>query len=118
MQAALNYTDSQQQDVLHLRRLFYGKRGQLARERAAILEQLPAACKPAQSQPFHLDIRNTAAKLAEATQFADQLSANRLQETQAFMSCGLCLYRCVSLQFAASCAPTLLVALNTTSAAV
>jgi len=43
LQAILRFTDSQQQDMLHLRRLFYGKLGQLARERASILQQVDAA---------------------------------------------------------------------------
>ena len=40
VQEVINFTDSQQQDMLHLRRLFYGKLGQLARERASILQQV------------------------------------------------------------------------------
>lgn len=38
----MNYSEDQQQDMLHLRRLVYGKLGQLSRVRAAIMAHMPA----------------------------------------------------------------------------
>ncbi|DBA68451.1 TPA: hypothetical protein ACH3X2_013743 [Trebouxia sp. C0005] len=42
MQVAIDFSNSQQEDMLHLRCLLYGKLGQLSRARAAIMDQLPA----------------------------------------------------------------------------
>ncbi|KAA6423291.1 MAG: hypothetical protein FRX49_06743 [Trebouxia sp. A1-2] len=39
---AIDFSNSQQEDMLHLRCLLYGKLGQLSRARAAIMDQLPA----------------------------------------------------------------------------
>ncbi|KAL0048944.1 hypothetical protein WJX82_002927 [Trebouxia sp. C0006] len=101
----LNFTDNQQQDMLHLRRLFYGKLGQLARERASILQQVDAAepsGQPSQPMPFNLGFRHTADKLTETKELADQLCANRAEESQTYMYSIVCLYRCIqsSLQHA------------------
>lgn len=101
----LGFTDSQQQDMLYLRRLFYGKLGQLARERASILQQVDAAepCgQPSQPMPFNLGFRHTADKLTETQELADQLCANRAEESRTYMYCVVCLYRCIqsSLQHA------------------
>jgi len=100
LQEALKYTDSQQQDMLHLRRLFYGKLGQLSRERASILKQVELAgvtCQPSQPMPFNRGFIHTVDKLTETKEFADQLCANRAEESRTYMYCGICLYRCVSL---------------------
>ncbi|DBA68459.1 hypothetical protein WJX79_009497 [Trebouxia sp. C0005] len=101
----LRFTDSQQQDMLYLRRLFYGKLGQLARERASILQQVDAAepsGQPSQPMPFNLGFRHTVDKLTEAKELADQLCANRAEESRTYMYCVVCLYRCIqsSLQHA------------------
>ena len=40
MQASLQFTPDQKQDLLHLRRLFLAKVGQLARQRQALLERI------------------------------------------------------------------------------
>lgn len=100
--AATNFTESQQQDMLHLRRLFFGKLGQLSRVRAAIMKQMPAAVQPCPVLPFNLDFKSTANKLAETKEWADQLCANRAEESRAFLTCGFCLYRGIqtSLQHA------------------
>ncbi|DBA92181.1 hypothetical protein WJX77_001073 [Trebouxia sp. C0004] len=100
--AATNFTESQQQDMLHLRRLFFGKLGQLSRVRAAIMKQMPAALQPRPVLPFNLDFKSTTNKLAETKEWADQLCANRAEESRAFLTCGFCLYRGIqtSLQHA------------------
>ena len=41
LQAAMQYTEAQQQDLMLLRRLFYGKLGVLARERKECLRRVP-----------------------------------------------------------------------------
>ena len=100
MQAALKYTDTQEQDILHLRRLFYSKLGQLARQRAALLRKVPGAGsdmlhhKPV---TFNHGYQHVADKLIETTEVAERLCANRHEESQAYMYCGFCLFRCVSL---------------------
>ena len=99
MQEALKYTESQQQDILHLRRLFYSKLGQLARQRAALLQKVPGAgselvhYKPV---TFNHGYQHVAGKLVETTEVTEQLCANRYEESQVYMYCGFCLFRCVS----------------------
>ncbi len=41
LQAAMQFTEAQQQDLMLLRRLFYGKLGVLARERKECLKRMP-----------------------------------------------------------------------------
>ena len=52
----MDYSESQQQDMLHLRRLLYGKLGQLSRARAAMMAQMPAAVQHDAVLPFNLDM--------------------------------------------------------------
>lgn len=85
--------------MLRLRRLFYGKLGQLARQRAALLRRVPNAGSELQHTKaitFNHGYRYTADKLVETTEVAEQLCANRFEETQVYMYCGFCLFRCVS----------------------
>jgi len=97
MQATLQLTDAQQQDMLHLRRCLYSKVGQLSRERDAIMSSTPAAAQPTHSQPFQLDFKHTADKLAETKEWADALCTNRANESRAFVYAKICLSRGVSL---------------------
>ncbi len=100
-QAALNYTDSQKQDLLLLRRLFYSKMGQLSRERDALLGQMPAAsatCQPSQPAPFGGSTKQLAnSKAAEPRTLTDLLYANRVEESRAYMYGGFVLHRCVRI---------------------
>ena len=99
MQVALQYTEAQEQDLLHLRRLFYGKLGQLARERAALLSKMPAACNVAENNEpisFHLGYRHVADQFALTKEVSDQLCANHAEESSVYMAHGFCLFRCVS----------------------
>ena len=41
MQSAVDLTEAQQRDMLYLRRLFFSKLGQLARERKDMIGKLP-----------------------------------------------------------------------------
>lgn len=97
MQATLQLTDAQQQDMLHLRRCLYIRVGQLSRERDAIMSTMPAAAQPTHSQPFQLDLKHTADKLAETKEWADALCTNRANESRAFVYAKICLSRGVSL---------------------
>ena len=57
MQVAIDYTPCQIRDLLHLRRLFYGRLGQLLRQRQALLDEMPAAGDKTDStkpKPFRL----------------------------------------------------------------
>lgn len=93
--AALEYTDSQQQDALHLRRMFCGKLGQLARDRASIMSQMSGACQLSHPQPVTLDFKHTAARIAETKDYAAKLCANRAEERQAFIYCAVCFLCCI-----------------------
>lgn len=97
LQATLQLTDAQQQDMLHLRRCLYRKVGQLSRERDAIMSSMPAASQPTHSQPFQLDFKHTTDKLAETKVWADALCTNRANEARAYVYAKLCLSRGVSL---------------------
>ena len=96
MQAFMQYTQQQEEDVLHLRRLFYSNLAQLSRQRADLLNQLTHACEPGSSKPpkFHLvDLNRTAAATATTKELSDGLCANRVEESQTFMYVGMSLYR-------------------------
>lgn len=100
LQEALKYTESQQQDLLHLRRLFYSKLGHLARRRAALLQKVPGAGSGLvhyKAVTFNHGYQHVADKLVETTEVTEQLCANRYEESQVYMYCGFCLFRCVSL---------------------
>ena len=98
MQVALKYTEAQEQDLLHLRRLFYGKLGQLARERAALLSKMPVVCSVTEreSVSFHLGYHHVNDQLAQTKEVSDQLCANHAEESSVYMAHGFCLFRCVS----------------------
>ena len=49
--------------------------------------------------PFNLGFRHTADKLTETKELADQLCANRAEESWTYMYCVVCLYCCVSLLY-------------------
>lgn len=49
--------------------------------------------------PFNLGFRHTADKLAETKELADQLCANRPEESRTYMYSIVCLYRYVSLPY-------------------
>ena len=75
MQAAIDLTEAQQLDLMHLRRLFYGRIGQLLRERKTLLARVDTDTKELwaqQSPPGSADI-------------AKQLRANGLAEYRTYM---------------------------------
>lgn len=72
MQDALEFTDGQAKDLLHLRRRMLHKQGQLTREREALLAKL--ACNRLE----HMD--HASDKLAELRQWSAQLNRNGAAE--------------------------------------
>lgn len=93
----MQFSESQQQDMLHLRRCFYGKVGQLARARAAIMDQMPAAVQPSLALSPDLNSKCSAKQFGETKEWADQLCANQAEQNQAYLFCTICLGRGVSL---------------------
>lgn len=78
--------------MLHLRRVFYGKLGQLLRQRDEILQQQP---KPGLPEPFNLDFKYAAMRDKEALDFTNRLTANRAEENRTYIYTGMCFF-CVS----------------------
>ena len=93
----MKFTEAQEQDLLHLRRLFYGKLGQLSRERAALLKQMPAPAQHSEAVSFHRGFRNVAEQLALTKEVSDQLCANHAAESSVYQIHGFCMFRCVRL---------------------
>ncbi|DBB00508.1 hypothetical protein WJX82_001772 [Trebouxia sp. C0006] len=73
--AAMQHTDSQTQDWLHLRQLFYFKIGQLARERKALLINM-TQCQ--------MDMGHANDKLTQMTKWSDHLRENGAEEYRSF----------------------------------
>ena len=96
LQLALDYTEAQELDLLHLRRLFYGKLGQLGRERAALMGKMPSSVQSSQPVSFHLGFQHVAKQLAVTKEVADQLCANHAEESFVYQAHGFCIFRCVS----------------------
>ncbi|DBA92180.1 TPA: hypothetical protein ACH3X1_015893 [Trebouxia sp. C0004] len=86
---AMDFSMSQQEDMLHLRRLFYGKLGQLARARAAVMDRLAAEVQHISDLPFNKAVTHD---LADTTDWADQLCANGAEESRAHLFCAVALY--------------------------
>ena len=76
LQAAMQYTESQIQDLLHLRRLFIHRIGQLARERKTLLDGM-AQCKTNMSQVCD--------KVCEVSKWSDLLRENGDEEHRSYM---------------------------------
>ena len=93
MQAFMQYSQQQEQDILHLRRLFYSKLGQLSRQRADLLDQLTQACEAGNGKPPNLvNLNRTTTATATTKELSDGLCANRAEESQSFMYVGISLY--------------------------
>ena len=80
-QIAMDYTESQVADILHLRRLLFRKQGQLARERRALLSKIE--CSSTEG------LQNAGEKFSELTQCSEQLRQNGAMEYRAYIEyCG------------------------------
>lgn len=86
---AYDFTPSQTRDLLSLRRLFYGRVGQLVRERQALLAKMPVAGEITQrmkSQPVKVSFHEASDALGEMTETAAKLRTNALAESNAYKS--------------------------------
>ena len=72
LQKAVELTDGQTDDILHLRRVLRCKQGQMARERKALLSKM--ACNQVESMDHVSD------KFSELTQWSEQLRMNAVEE--------------------------------------
>lgn len=82
----LNLQEDQVQDVLYLRQLFYGKLGQLSRQRQVLLDQL-IECHQAASTP--LDKSTGLNRLAEALRKNAAEEYRTVLEFAAAFHCGV-----------------------------
>ena len=83
LQAAMQFTEAQQQDLMLLRRLFYGKLGVLARERKECLRRVPlgAAMTDHEVNGRLAEVLSTAQELRDITAAEFQ---TKLQFTSAY----------------------------------
>lgn len=83
LQAAMQYTEAQQQDLMLLRRLFYGKLGVLARQRKQCLHRVPleAAMTDSDVNSRLAEVVTTAQELRDITAAEFQ---TKLQLTSAY----------------------------------
>ena len=90
LQAAMQYTESQIQDLLHLRRLFIQRIGQLARERKSLLDNM-AQCKT--------NMGHVCDKVCEVSKWSELLRENGDEEHRSYMQIITASCRGVSLLF-------------------
>ncbi|KAL3132930.1 hypothetical protein ABBQ38_006844 [Trebouxia sp. C0009 RCD-2024] len=81
---AVELSEAQIQDLLHLRRLFCGKIGQLGRARKALMSQLPSES---------IGASHASDKLDQVTSLAEQLRANGSEEYRTYMQYASTFYR-------------------------
>ena len=91
LQAALQLTEAQQVDLIHLRRLFYGRVGALARERRQLLLKLPVS-GASESAP------EASSRLADVRTVAQQLQDNSCTEFRMYLQLTSAYRRGVSKQ--------------------
>ena len=97
----MKHTEAQEQDLLHLRRLFYSKLGQMSRERAALLKRMPAPAQPNEAISFRHGFQYVADQHALTKEVSDQLCANHAEERSVYQRYVFCMFRCVSLALTA-----------------
>ena len=76
MQESMQYTERQVQDIMYLRRLFYHKLGQLARERQALLHNM---------MHNRMDMGHVSDKLTETDRWSIELRENGAEEYRAYL---------------------------------
>lgn len=89
-QAAIDLTEPQQLDLMHLRRIFYGRLGQLLRERKQLLSKLSGDTS---------DLYRTIEAVPESTDIAPQLRDNGLAEYRVYCQFASAFFRGVSLLY-------------------
>ncbi|DBA95502.1 TPA: hypothetical protein ACH3X3_013360 [Trebouxia sp. C0006] len=82
--ATMQHSDPQIQDLLYLRQLFYGKLGQLARERTALLSHMTC---------YKIDESHVSDKVTQLTQWSEQLRENAAEEHQSYKQFSSAFYR-------------------------
>lgn len=88
LQNTVELSEEQIQDLLHLRRLFCGKIGQLARARRSLLSQLPSES---------IGMSHASDKLDQVTSLAEQLRVNGSEEYRTYMQFASTFYRGVGV---------------------
>ncbi|DBA92646.1 hypothetical protein WJX77_002725 [Trebouxia sp. C0004] len=94
--ATMNFTPSQAKDLLQLRRLLYGRTGQLLRERQALLNRMSVAEQKAQlimSQPVKLGYCRASDALGEMTKIAEQLHSNAMDDRKSYKTFSSAFFR-------------------------
>ena len=92
----MQHTDSQMLDLMLLRKLFYHKIGQLARERRTLLSYM-TQCK--------VDMSHVSDKFSAMTQWSDQLRENGLEEYRTYLPYASIFYRGVCQHTSFVCRP-------------
>ena len=92
MQAVLQFTASQKDDLSHLRRIFHGKLGQLARQRTDILQRMSNS---------ELSLRNIedirdGGRHTQLEELAVQLRQNGMEDYRTHVQCTAIMYDGVS----------------------
>ncbi|DBB14398.1 TPA: hypothetical protein ACH3X3_004698 [Trebouxia sp. C0006] len=98
--ATMDFTPSQKKDLLQLRRLLYGRTGQLLRERQALLNRMSDAEQKAQvimSQPVRLGYCRASDALGEMTKIAEQLHSNAMDDRKSYKTFSSAFFRGVCL---------------------
>lgn len=90
LQPKMEYTEAQVQDLLHLRRLYYGKLGQLYRQRKELRSQVPLACMGEVEGICATDNYTLLSGLAE------KLRVNAAEEYSVFLQSFCAIFRGVS----------------------
>ena len=80
MQTAMELSESQIADILHLRKLLYCKQGQLARERQALVAKMDAVSV--------CNIEGIGEKFAQLSQCSEQLQNNGAEEYRIWVEFG------------------------------
>ena len=94
VQAALQLTASQKDDLMHLRRLFYGKVAQIARQRRDILKRMASS---------ELDLMRKNNKNLELEELTTQLRQNGMEDYRTHIQCTAVMYDGVRLLPCSSC---------------
>ncbi len=81
MQAVVAYIPAQVKDLLHLRKLFYSKVGQLCRDRKALLRHMADE----QDVGANIGLDDVSVRLSEVSDLAEQLRANGADEYRTYM---------------------------------
>lgn len=94
LQPRKQFSEAQVRDVLHIRRLYYGKLGQLYRERKELRSQVPLARSA--EDAAGVEGQSAAENYTALSQLAEQLRINAAEEYSVFLQSFCALWRGVS----------------------